>query len=54
MALRAHAIPGLVQARPVQWIARFDMFIRIQVKPALLVDIPGDGQTLQAASRERD
>ena len=52
MALGAHEVPVLVQLGPVQEIVVADLFVRIEVKPALTAlvlraTIPGDRERLQ-------
>jgi hypothetical protein len=52
-------IPVLVQLRPVQDIVVFDLFVRIDVKPALAAfvfrpSVPGDRQGLNTAVRKFD
>ena len=58
VALGAHRVPVLRQARPVQRIAGFDPFVRRigrrDVEPLLLVDVPRDAQHLHAAVGELD
>src|SRR3974390_37805 len=57
VTLRAHEIPVLVQFRPVQDIVVFDLFIGIEMKPALTAFffrscVPGNRQRLNPAIRK--
>ena len=59
VAVRALVIPVLVDAGPVQPVARLDGLPRIKMKPALAAlplgaRIPGDRQRLQPAARHGD
>ena len=59
VAVRALVVPVLVDAGPVQRIARADVLAGVEVKPALAAcvrrtGIPGDGQRLQPAARKLD
>src|SRR5205807_9119644 len=52
MALRAHEIPVLVQLGPMQDVVVLDLFVRVEMKPALAAlllgtRVPGDGERLQ-------
>src|SRR5262249_58499965 len=52
-------VPGLVEARPVERIARCQPLLRIEVEPALptrvlRTAIPGDAQCLVASAGKRD
>src|SRR6185437_9750133 len=56
MAVRAHEIPVLVGAAPMQPIAGGNFLVRIQVKPALPTGlarpaVPGNSQRLQPVPR---
>ena len=59
MALRAHEVPVLLRARPVQRIGGRDHLVRIEVEPALAAlarraDVIGEGQGLFAAIGKAD
>ncbi len=54
VALRAHAVPRLGAARPVQPVIGGDVPIRIQVEPLFLLRVPRDAERLVATSGERD
>ena len=59
MALGAHEIPVLVQLGPVQHVVVADVFVRIEMKPALAAlilrpRVPGNRQRLDAPVREFD
>src|SRR5262245_45384313 len=59
MALGAHEVPVLVQPGPMQDVVVLDLFIRVQVEPALAAlvlrpAVPGDRQRLQAAIGKLD
>ena len=59
MTLRAHRIPVLHVARPMQWVGTGDRFIRVEMKPTLAAGvfrpgIPGPGQSLKPAVRKSD
>src|SRR5579872_5028501 len=51
VTLRAHEIPVLVQLGPVQDVVVFDLFVRVEMKPALAAfvfrsRVPGNRQRL--------
>src|SRR5262249_46071967 len=59
VALGAHEVPVLVQLGPMQNIVVLDLFVGIEMEPALSAlllgaAIPGDRQRLQAAVRQFD
>lgn len=59
MAIGAHVIPVLIDARPVPGVPRRDLLSGIQKEPPLAAArawprVPGDPQRLQASARHRD
>jgi hypothetical protein len=59
VTLRAHEVPVLVDAGPVQTVAGLDGLAGVEREPALAAGlpgtrVPGDGERLQAPIRERD
>src|SRR5688500_7472435 len=54
VTLGAHEIPGWRRPRPVQRIAMINTLIGIEMKPASPGHVPGDRESLQAASSELD
>ena len=52
VAVRAHEVPVVAQPGPVQRVASGDVFLRVQVKPALADRIPSDVQGLQPPARQ--
>src|SRR5262245_51303579 len=59
MAVRAHVVPVLLTAGPVQLVAEVDALVRIEVKPALparlaRARIPDDRQRLEPAAGQLD
>src|SRR5215467_10456893 len=59
MAFGAHEIPVLIESGPVQHVIVLDLFVGIEMKPALAAlvhwpAVPGDGKRLDTAIREFD
>ena len=52
VAVRAHDVPALIAARPVQRVVVPDLLVGVEIEPALPLDVPGDRQTLQATAGE--
>ena len=53
VALRAHHVPALVAAGPVQRIVRRDRLVRIEVEPLAALRVPRDRQALEVAAGKR-
>ena len=59
VAVRAHVVPVLLPACPVELVAEVDFLVRVEMKPALAARlararIPGDRQRLEATARQLD
>ena len=54
VALRAHHVPVLGRPGPVEPVRRGDDLVGVQRVPALLLDVPGDGEGLQPPAGKGD